>query len=136
MKVAQINTSNLQNNRGCGTFTGRLITKGAWTKDLKDAFFSSKAMNDLASGEKDVIGRLKYKNAPLNDCNHMCGEHLYKLSIEMRSPNPSLKERIKSVLGLSRKIINRNYHSEKSLAEKMQDMSQDFCIHRMKQNLR
>ena len=136
MKINEITTPNYTNKAQQQSFSGRVITKGPWTESLKNAFLNSKAINELASGEKDVIGRLKFRPASMDDYNHVYGEPVFKLSLEMKSQKPSLKERIKSVLGLSRKVINRYYHSEKSLAEKIQDMSQGFCIHRMKQNLR
>lgn len=104
-------------------FTGRIIVKGKWTEELKDAFFKSPAINELASGNKDVIGRLISKSAPSDDYNHTWGEPLFKLSLEMKSPKSSLKERVKSMLGLSRKVINRYYHSEYGMINIMKNIS-------------
>ncbi len=136
MKINQVTPSNTTVNISKPAFTGRIITKGKWTKNLKDAFFNSKAIQDLASGEKDVIGRLKYKSAPSNDYNHTWGEPLFKLSLEMKNPHPTLVEKVKSFLGLSRKVINEFYHSEDSLAKKINEMSKEFCEHRMTKNLK
>ncbi len=136
MKIRQITPTNTKNNNNKYTFTGRIITKGPWTETLKDAFFNSKAIHDLASGEKDVIGRLKRKSAPSKDYNHTWGEPLFKLSLEMKSQHPTLIEKVKSILGLSRKVINEFYHSEDSLAKKMGEMSKEFCEHRMTKNLK
>lgn len=136
MKINQFTSSNLTATTKQPAFNGRIITKGPWTKTLKDAFLNSKGINDLASGEKDVIGRLKYKSAPMDDYNHMWGETVFKLSLEMKSQKPSLKERIKSLLGLSRKVVNEYYHSEKSLAERIGNMSKEFIEHRMSCNLK
>ena len=123
MKINQFTSSNLTIATKQPAFNGRIITKGPWTKTLKDAFLNSKGINDLASGEKDVIGRLKYKSAPMYDYNHMWGETVFKLSLEMKSPKSSLKERVKSMLGLSRKVINRYYHSEDGMISIMRNIS-------------
>lgn len=109
-------TPSINDNNNYPAFTGRVIVKGKWPKELKDAFFKSPAINELASGDKDVIGRLVYKQAKKSDFNHIWGEPLFKLSLEMRSPKPSLKEKVKSMLGLSRKVINKYYHSESSMS--------------------
>lgn len=117
-------------------FTGRIIVKGKWTEELKDAFFKSPAINELASGNKDVIGRLVSKTAKKNDYNHTWGETLFKLSLEMKSPKPSLKERAKSMLGLSRKIINKYYHSEYSMSSIITNLTKKCIDERMARNLK
>lgn len=90
-----------------------------WTPTLHKAFINSKAVKDLASGEKNVVGRLKTTCAGPRDFNHYDGETLYKLSVELKDPNAPFFEKVKSFLGLNRHCINQYSHSEKSLCSIM-----------------
>ncbi len=127
MKINQFTSINPKvNTTNNPAFSGKVITKGPWTDKLKDAFLNSKGINELASGDKDVIGRLICKAASKDDYNHMWGEPVFKLSIEMQNSKPSLTERIKSMLRISRQTVNKYYHKESSLAEKISSMSKEF----------
>ena len=113
MKVNSINTYPAQSNNNTPAFNGRIITKGVdWTPRLKKAFQNSKAVKDLASGEKDVIGRLKTSFANYDDVNHYPDEELFRLSIEMKDPKASFMEKVKSFLGLNKRYVNTHSHSE------------------------
>lgn len=129
-------TPNLHNNNNYPAFSGRVIAKGKWTKELKDAFLSSPAIKELASGNKDVIGRLISTTAKKNDYNHTWGEPLFKLSLEMRSSKPSLKEKMQSMLGISRKVINRYFHSEDSMSGIITNLTKKGIDERMAKNLK
>lgn len=132
MKIEKFTSATPTSNKtNSPAFNGKVIAKGLWTKNLKDAFLNSKGINELASGDKDVIGRLIHKTASKDDYNHMWGESVFKLSLEMKNNKPSLTERIKSILGISKKTINRYYHRESSLAEKISCMSKEFLENRM-----
>ena len=121
MKINSINTYTPINTNQNNTpsFNGKIIVKGKqWNDALLEAFEKSEGIKQLASGEKDVIGRLKTKYASERDYNHFSGQTLYKLNVEMRSPKPSFKEKVKSFFGISQKTyLTRHYHSEVGLKD-------------------
>lgn len=116
MKVNSINTYPTQSNNNTPVFNGKIITKGPdWTPRLKEAFQNSKAVKNLASGKKDVVGRLRISFANYNDVNHYPDEELFRLSIEMKDPKASIKEKVKSFLGLNKHYVNNHFHSESGI---------------------
>ena len=106
-----MNISSINNSRP--NFNGKIITKGPWTKELKDAFLQNEEIKKVAAGKYNIIGHLSKKKADFTDFGHSKGETVYKLQIEAMSESPSLLERAKSLLGFTNVAeLSNNYHSE------------------------
>lgn len=98
-------------------FNGKIITKGKITPYLQDEILNNKELQKLASGEKDILVRIKNKKERNYHVNHAKGEMLYRLSVESKKQNETLADKVKSFLGLTTKVnLSKAYHSEVSTA--------------------
>lgn len=109
MNISPINNNNMN-------FQGKIITKGTWTKELKETFLNNSEVKQLASGKKDIIALMKFKRAPKNDVMHFTRQPLYSLTLMSRPENPSFWDKIKTFFNLLPKIdVTYNYHGEASM---------------------
>ena len=105
MNITPINNS--QTN-----FSGRIITKGKWTPDLKKAFLENEEVAKLASGEHNIIGRMSRKKAG-QDLHHAPSQIVYRLELEALNENASIFNRIKSFLGLGKTVkVSNGFHTD------------------------
>lgn len=96
------------------TFNGKIITKGHWTSYLEEAFNRHPEIQKLASYDFNIIGNMTHKKSSGKGF-HYAGEDLYQLTISAEKENPSLKERIKTCLGLNKSHpLSRRFHRETS----------------------
>lgn len=108
MNISEINSTS-------PNFNGKIITKGKITPYLQDEILNNKELQKLASGEKDILVRIKNKKERKYHANHAKGEMLYRLSVEPKKQNETLVDKVKSYLGLTTKInLSKAYHSEDS----------------------
>lgn len=106
MNISPIN--NTQTN-----FNGKIITKGHWTTYLENAFTNNSEVKKMASGDKNIIGKMSRKHATRGNCQHYEGQELFKLSILSEKENPTFWEKVKSFFGFSPKVnLSKHYHSE------------------------
>ena len=131
MKINCVNgytpSNNPVNNKP--SFEGHIILKGKnWNNYLADAFCDSYAIKHLAKGDKDIIARVKKTSAPKDDVNHMPGETIYKFNVAMKNPHPSFKEKLKSLFRMDRRDLNESYHSESSLAQRIEYADPEFLL--------
>ena len=85
-------------------------------------------IRDRAKGDKDIIARVKKISAPKDDVNHMPGEPIYKFNVAMKNPHPSFKEKLKSLFRMDRRDLNKHYHSESSLAQRIEYADPEFLL--------
>ena len=110
MNISEINSTS-------PNFNGKIITKGKITPYLQDEILNNKELQKLASGEKDILVRIKNKKERNYHVNHAKGEMLYRLSVESKKQNETLADKVKSFLGLTTKVnLSKAYHSEVSTA--------------------
>lgn len=106
MNIAAINDAN-------PNFNGKILTKGKASQYLKNEILNNTELKKLASGENDVLVKIKNRKEKYHHINHEKGETLYQLSVEFRKEKPSLLEKFKSFLGLVPQVkITKNFHSE------------------------
>lgn len=106
-----MNISPINNNQT--NFNGKIITKGHWTNYLENAFVNNPEVKKMASGDKNIIGKMSLRYASRGHSQHFAGEELFKLSISSEKENPTFVEKVKSFFGLSPKVnISEHYHSE------------------------
>ena len=106
MNISPINSNNTN-------FKGKVIIKGTWTQELKDAILNNAEVKQLAAGKKDIIAHMKSKRAPKKDMWHYPKQPLYSLSLMSRSEEPSFWEKVKTFFNVLPKInVTRAYHSE------------------------
>lgn len=106
MNIAPIN--NNQTN-----FNGKILTKGHWTNYLENAFVNNPEVKKMASGDKNIIGKMSHRYASGKHYEHFKGEELFKLSITTEKENPTFMDKVKSFFGFSPKVnLSEHYHSE------------------------
>ena len=115
MNITTINNNNTN-------FNGKLITKGKASEYLKNEILKNTELKKLASGENDILVKVKNKKETGYHVNHAKGDTLYQLSIEARKEKPSLVDKIKSFLELVPQVkISKNFHSEDTLVAIMEE---------------
>lgn len=106
-----MNISPINNNQT--NFNGKIITKGHWTNYLENAFVNNPEVKKMASGDKNIIGKMSHRYASRKSFEHFKGEELFKLSISTEKENPTFMDKVKSFLRLSPKVnLSKHYHSE------------------------
>ena len=105
MDISAINNSN-------PNFNGRIITKGPWPKYLKNVFTENPEMKKLASGNSDIVGKLKTKCSIFSyEGKSFTGGYIYKIEIYAKKEKPTLKDKIMKFLGLRPTIsLTKNYN--------------------------
>ena len=115
MNITAINNTNTN-------FNGKILTQGKASQYLKNEILNNTELKKLASGENDIIVKIKNKKENGYHVNHAKGETLYQLSIEARKEKPSLVDKVKSFLNIvPHAKISQNYHSEDTLVTLMKE---------------
>lgn len=111
-------------NNATPNFNGKLITKGAYTKNLKQLIIENQTLNSIVkNSDYDVVAKMSSKKASTRDLSHIPGEELFQLSIY--TYKSTFFNKLKSKLGLLSKVseqkITQSYHKEKSMLGILED---------------
>ncbi len=129
MNITPIQMTNT--NASNQAFTGRIAVKGHWPQRLEKAFLNSDGIKQLADEGYNVTGSLSHRIAKDTDQVHAYRENLYKLKLNVQKENPTILDRIKSLVGLSTHKINNNHHSANTIEEMLNQVSANFYHERM-----
>ena len=93
-------------------FKGKIITRGCWTRHMNSVFKDNPEVIKLASGEYNIIGRMRSIKATEDDFYHHKNEKLYKVSIVAMPEKSTILDNIKYLFGLLPKVsLTEDYHS-------------------------
>ena len=105
MKISQVNYNT-------PTFNGKILTKGKWPVELKQAFEENQGLfSEFADQGYDVVARLSKSRASKNSFNFTKGDLLYKIKLSFLKENSIISKILDFLHLLPRLGFTKHFHS-------------------------